>query len=194
MRTFIYSRVSTNNQTTTNQILEIKQRGYEVPDSRIVEEVISGTTQAMNRPQFKNLIDNKMEAGDKLVVLKLDRLGRDSIDVKQTVIYLQSKGIKVISLDLGEVDLTSPEGGLMFNIMSAFAEFERMRIIERTQEGLSRAKMEGKRLGRPEATKTKEIVQNAKQEGLSQSQASIKTGLSIATVKRHWNEKGVKPD
>ena len=93
MRTFIYSRVSTNNQTTTNQILEIKQRGYDVPDSRIVEEVISGTTQAMNRPQFKNLIDNKMEAGDKLVVLKLDRLGRDSIDVKQTVIYLQSKGI-----------------------------------------------------------------------------------------------------
>ena len=187
MRTFIYSRVSTNNQTTTNQILEIKQRGYEVPDSRIVEEVISGTTQAMNRPQFKNLIDNKMESGDKLVVLKLDRLGRDSIDVKQTVIYLQSKGIKVVSLDLGEVDLTSPEGGLMFNIMSAFAEFERMRIVERTQEGLARAKAEGKRLGRPEATKTREIVQNAKQEGLSQSQASIKTGLSIATIKRHWN-------
>ncbi len=187
MRTFIYSRVSTNNQTTTNQILEIKQRGYEVPDSRIVEEVICGTTQAMYRPQFKNLIDNKMESGDKLVVLKLDRLGRDSIDVKQTVIYLQSKGIKVISLDLGEVDLTSPEGGLMFNIMSAFAEFERMRIVERTQEGLARAKAEGKRLGRPEATKTRESVQNAKQEGLSQSQVSVKTGLSIATVKRHWN-------
>ena len=141
----------------------------------------------MCRPQFKNLIDNKMESGDRLVVLKLDRLGRDSIDVKQTVIYLQSKGIKVISLDLGEIELTSPEGGLMFNIMSAFAEFERMRIVERTQEGLARAKAEGKRLGRPEATQTKEIVHNAKQEGLSQSQASIKTGLSIATVKRHWN-------
>lgn len=87
-----------------------------------------------------------------------------------------SKGIKVISLDLGEVDLTSPEGGLMFNIMSWFAEFERMRIVERTQEGLARAKTEGKRLGRPEVTKTKEIVQNAKEAGLSQSQASIKTG------------------
>lgn len=47
MRTFIYSRVSTNNQTTINQILEIKQRGYDVADNRIVEEVISGTTQAI---------------------------------------------------------------------------------------------------------------------------------------------------
>ena len=100
------------------------------------------------------------------MVLKLDRLGRDSIDVKQTVIYLQSKGIKVISLDLGEIELTSPEGGLMFNIMNAFAEFERMRIVERTQEGLARAKTEGKRLGRPEATKTKEIVQNAKNKAI----------------------------
>lgn len=187
MRTFIYSRVSTGNQTTANQVLEIQQRGYEVPTNRVISEVISGTTQAMQRPLFKNLIDNQMESGDKLVVLKLDRLGRDSIDVKQTVLYLQSKGIKVVSLDLGEVDLTSPEGGLMFNILSAFSEFERMRIVERTQEGLARAKKEGKKLGRPEATQTREVVQRAKQEGLSQSKVSTKTGLSLATVKRHWN-------
>lgn len=187
MRTFIYCRVSTVDQTTDNQIVEIRNRGYDISDSRVVSETISGTVQAMQRPQFKNLVENKLEHGDKLVVLKLDRLGRDSIDVKQTVQLLQNKGIKVVSLDLGEVDLTSPEGALMFNILSAFSEFERMRIVERTQEGLSRAKAAGIKLGRPANPETFKKIQDCKERGMSQSKTAEELGLHISTIKRNWN-------
>ncbi|RDU77920.1 recombinase family protein [Aeromonas veronii] len=122
------------------------------------------------------------------LVLKLDRLGRDNIDVQTTITNLTERGIKVVSLDLPVSDLTSPEGKLMLQLMGAFAEFERNRIRERTQEGLQRAKAEGKALGRPVAVDTTEAVQRAKGEGLSQSKVSDKLGISLATVKRHWNK------
>ena len=72
-RTFAYCRVSTVEQTTDNQIQAIKTAGYNVASSRVISETVSGSTQAMQRPAFLNLIDNKMESGDTLVVLKLDR-------------------------------------------------------------------------------------------------------------------------
>lgn len=90
--------------------------------------------------------------------------------------------------DLPVGELTSANGKMMMQIFAAFAEFERNRIKERTREGLERARNEGKKLGRPEAKATTKVVQEAKQEGLSQSQAAHHLGLSIATVKRHWNK------
>ncbi|ANB69329.1 resolvase [Aeromonas veronii] len=186
-RIFAYCRVSTIEQTVENQVLEIAKRGYIVEPNRIIPETISGSTQASTRPEFKKLLE-KMEKGDTLVVLKLDRLGRDNIDVQTTISNLTGQGIKVVSLDLPVSDLTSPEGKLMLQLMGAFAEFERNRIRERTQEGLQRAKAEGKQLGRPVATDTTEEVQRAKADGLSQSKAAERLGLSLATVKRHWNK------
>ena len=186
-RTFAYCRVSTVEQTTENQVLEIANRGYTVEPHRVVTETISGSTQASTRPEFKKLLE-RMESGDTLVVLKLDRLGRDNIDVQTTITSLTERGIKVVSLDLPVSNLTSPEGKLMLQLMGAFAEFERNRIRERTQEGLQRAKAEGKQLGRPAAVDTTEAVQAAKRDGLSQSKASDKLGISLATVKRHWNK------
>lgn len=186
-RTFAYCRVSTVEQTTENQVIEIAKRGYTVEPRRVVTETISGSTQASTRPEFKKLLE-RMESGDTLVVLKLDRLGRDNIDVQTTITNLTERGIKVVSLDLPVSDLTSPEGKLMLQLMGAFAEFERNRIRERTQEGLQRAKAEGKALGRPVAVDTTEAVQRAKGEGLSQSKVSDKLGISLATVKRHWNK------
>ncbi|WP_198511692.1 recombinase family protein, partial [Bacillus subtilis] len=76
-----------------------------------------------------------LESGDMLVVLKLDRLGRDNIDVQQTIEMLIHKGVRVVSLDLPIPDLSSSEGKLMLRMFSAFAEFEKDRIRERTQEG-----------------------------------------------------------
>ena len=142
----------------------------------------------MKRGQFKTLVEHKLEAGDTLVVLKLDRLGRDNIDVQQTIERLKGLGVNLVSLDLPVADLTSSEGKLMLQMFSAFAEFERNRIRERTQEGLNRAKAEGKKLGRPEATGTTEKVQECKTKGLSQSVTAKALGLGIATVKRHWNK------
>lgn len=71
-------------------------------------------------------------------------------------------------------------------VINAVAEFERDLLIERTQSGLARAKAEGKKLGRPEATETRASVQNLKVQKFSQSQVAAKLGISLPTVKRHW--------
>ncbi|MCG6368730.1 recombinase family protein [Vibrio fluvialis] len=186
MRTFAYCRVSTTEQTTENQIQEIRKRGYDIPDNRVVSETVSGGVQSMKRTEFKMLVEHKLEAGDTLVVLKLDRLGRDNIDVQQTITMLMDKGIKVVSLDLPVSDLASSEGKLMLQLFSAFSEFEKNRIRERTQEGLQRAKKEGKVLGRPVAISTTNSIQKLKKSGLSQSQIVQQLGISLSTVKRHW--------
>jgi DNA invertase Pin-like site-specific DNA recombinase len=188
MRIFAYCRVSTTEQTTENQVIAIRQKGYEVINSRIVSETVSGSVEAMKREKFKMLINHKMEKGDMLVVLKLDRLGRDNIDVQSTINLLTGKGIKVVCLDLPVADLSSAEGKLMLQMFSAFAEFERNRIRERTKDGLERAKAHGKKLGRPVAKGTTASVQAKKSEGLSQSKTAEVLGLGIATVKRHWNK------
>lgn len=187
-RIFAYCRVSTVEQTTENQILAIRNAGYEVEENRVISETVSGSVLAMERKEFKTLVDHKLESGDTLVVLKLDRLGRDNIDVQQTIDALTAKGIKVVCLDLPVADLSSSEGKLMLQMFSAFAEFERNRIRERTQEGLNRAKAEGKKLGRPAAKGTTENVQRCKADGLSQSATAKELGIGIATVKRHWNK------
>lgn len=187
-RTFAYCRVSTTEQNATNQIGAIESAGYPVEEQRVISETISGSVQAMKRPAFKALVEHKLEAGDTLVVLKLDRLGRDNIDVQETITALQAKGIQVISLDLPAPDLTSANGKLMLQMFAAFAEFERNRIRERTNEGLQRAKREGKQLGRPEAKNTTKAVQDCKEKGLTQAQTAKATGFSIPTVKRHWHK------
>lgn len=186
MRTFAYCRVSTFDQDTEAQILAIRKAGYEVQDSRVISEVVSGGMQAMQRPEFKALVEHKLEAGDRLVVLKLDRLGRDSIDVQTTIKQLQEKQIEVVSLDLPVKNITGPEGMLMMQLMAAFAQFERERIKERTREGIERAKAKGKKMGRPAATETREAVAKAQREGLSQSKAAERLGLSTRTIKRYW--------
>lgn len=188
MRIFSYCRVSTTEQTTENQIIAIRQKGYEVSESRVISETVSGSVEAMKREKFKLLINHQMEGGDMLVVLKLDRLGRDNIDVQNTINLLTDKGVKVVCLDLPVADLSSAEGKLMLQMFSAFAEFERNRIRERTKEGLERAKAQGKKLGRPKANSTTLSVQAKKAEGLSQAKVAQALDLGIATVKRHWNK------
>lgn len=187
-RTFAYCRVSTTEQDTENQILAIRKAGYDIEPNRVISEQVSGSVQAMQRAEFKTLVEHKLEASDTLVVLKLDRLGRDNIDLQQTITMLTTKGIKVISLDLPVSDLTSSEGKLMLQLFSAFAEFERNRIRERTAEGLEKAKALGVKLGRPEAKATTMNIQAKKAEGLSQSKVARALGLSLPTVKRHWNK------
>ncbi|MDU1173627.1 MAG: recombinase family protein [Citrobacter freundii] len=188
-RTFAYCRVSTSEQSTENQIMAIRQAGYAVNDSRVISETVSGGVQAMQRKGFADMVTHKLEAGDQLVVLKLDRLGRDNIDVQQTITMLVDKGIDVVSLDLPVRNLSSAEGKLMLQMFSAFAEFEKSRIIERTKEGLVRARKEGKKLGRPVAADTLQRVQEARAKGLSQSKAALELNLSLPTIKRNWNIK-----
>jgi putative DNA-invertase from lambdoid prophage Rac len=149
-RTFAYVRVSTFEQETQNQIMEIEAAGFRVEPHRIITETISGSVAIVRRKGFSRLLD-KIEKGDVLIVTKLDRLGRDAIDVSTSVANLEQKGIRVYCLALGGVDLTSSAGKLTMGVINAVAQFERDLLIERTQAGLARAKSEGKTLGRPPA-------------------------------------------
>lgn len=185
MRIFAYCRVSTTEQTTENQILAIANAGYEIQSNRVISETISGSVKAMERPEFSRLVD-RLEDSDTLVVLKLDRLGRDAIDIQQTVERLRGLGIRLICLDLPISDLSSAEGILMLQMFGAFAEFERNKIRERTIQGLDRAKAEGKKLGRPPAQQTNRNVQDLKSQGLGQSEVARVLGIGLSTVKRHW--------
>ena len=152
-RTFAYARVSTIEQETENQIAEIKAAGFAVEQHRTIAETVSGSVAIAKRAGFSRLLD-KMEQGDVLIVTKLDRLGRDAIDVSSTVAKLEALGIRVHCLALGGVDLTSSAGKLTMGVINAVAQFERDLLIERTQAGLVRARAEGKRMGRPPALST----------------------------------------
>ena len=146
-RIFAYCRVSTTDQTTENQRREIEAAGFSVDKRRIVEESISGSVGAMDRPGFAKLVD-RLESGDALIVTKMDRLGRNAMDVRATVERLAGIGVRVHCLALGGVDLTSPAGKMTMGVICAVAEFERDLLIERTQSGLARVKAAGKVLGR----------------------------------------------
>jgi len=176
-RTFAYARVSTIQQETQNQINEIEAAGFAIESHRIIEETISGSMPISRRKGFKRLLD-KMEKKDILVVTKLDRLGRDAIDVSQTVAKLEKMGIKVHCLALGGVDLTSSAGKMTMGVINTVAQFERDLLIERTQSGLARAKSQGKNLGRPKALSE---LQNE----LAIQQ--LQEGQSIASIARHLN-------
>jgi putative DNA-invertase from lambdoid prophage Rac len=149
-RSFIYARVSTIDQNTENQVREIQAAGFAIDKHRIVEESISGSVAASERPQFAKLLD-RLESGDVLIVTKLDRLGRNAMDVRSTVERLETMGVRVHCLALGGVDLTSSAGKMTMQVLCAVAEFERDLLIERTQAGIARAKAEGKAMGRPSA-------------------------------------------
>ena len=147
-RTFAYLRVSTPEQTTENQVQEITASGFRVEPHRIVTETVSGSVAISQRTEFARLAD-RLEPGDVLVVTKLDRLGRNAMDVAATVASLAEAGIKVHCLSLGSVDLTSAAGKLTMYVINAVAEFERDLLIERTQAGLRRAMSQGRHPGRP---------------------------------------------
>ncbi|PLZ03028.1 resolvase [Burkholderia sp. WAC0059] len=146
-RTFLYARVSTAEQTTENQLLEARTAGFIVLPRHTVEETISGSVPAAERPGFSKLLD-RLDEGDILVVTKLDRLGRNTMDVLATVERLAEMGVHVHCLALKGVDLTSASGKLHMTVLAAVSQFERDLLIERTHAGLARARAEGKKFGR----------------------------------------------
>ena len=175
-RTFAYARVSTVDQTPENQIQEIKAAGFSIEPHRIITETISGSMAIAQREGFSKLLD-RMEKGDVLIVTKLDRLGRNAIDVSTTVAKLEEVGIRVHCLALGGVDLTSSAGKMTMNVINAVAQFERDLLIERTQSGLARAKAEGKPLVRPS------VLSAAQREDVKER---IKNGVAISSIAREF--------
>lgn len=175
-RTFAYIRISKPEQKLENQINEIKSAGFNIQPHRIITEVVSGSLPIMRRKEFIRLLD-KMEKADVLVVTKLDRLGRNAIDVIATIGKLEQIGIKVYCLALGGVDLTSPTGKMTMGVIAAVAEFERDLLIERTQAGLARAKAQGKSLGRPQI-----LLESQKKQVMEQ----LQQGKTITTIAKYF--------
>ncbi|WP_431226743.1 recombinase family protein [Burkholderia contaminans] len=175
-RTFAYARVSTSDQTTANQLREIEAAGFSVDKRRVVSESISGSVSADQRPGFAKLLD-RMEEGDVLIVTKLDRLGRNAMDVRATVEGLAERGIRVHCLALGGVDLTSAAGRMTMQVLNAVAEFERDLLIERTHAGIARAKAEGKAMGRPSALSNEQRADVLRE---------LDAGTSVAALARRF--------
>ena len=184
-RTFAYARVSTAGQTTENQVREIEAAGFKVDARRIVTETVSGSSSIDQRPGFAKLLD-RLERDDVLIVTKMDRLGRNAIDVAQTVAKLGDMGVRVHCLALGAVDLTSAAGKMTMGVINAVAQFERDLLIERTQSGLQRAKAEGTVLGRPATLDDRQraFVKAKLAEGMSVSELARQLTTSRQTIMR----------
>ena len=184
-RIFAYCRVSTVEQTYENQVHEIEAAGFCVDPRRVIAETVSGSVPAMERAGFRRLVD-RLDWDDVLIVTKLDRLGRNAMDVRTTIEQLAELKVRVHCLALGGADLTSPAGKMTMAVIAAVAEFERDLLIERTQAGLIRAKAQGKKLGRPSAlTPTQqESVRVRRQGGTSLRVLAKEFGVSCSAIQR----------
>jgi len=175
--TFAYLRVSKCDDvmTTANQRLELEQAGYRIDFWH--EDTISGSTNATGRPGFAAMLE-KMRDGETLIVSKLDRLGRDAVDVIATVRMLAERNIHILVHSLGGVDLSSPTGKLLVTMLAAVAEMERDLLIERTHAGIARARSEGKHIGRPFKTSAGQR---------SEMVASLAAGATVSAVARKYS-------
>ncbi|WP_165185090.1 recombinase family protein [Caulobacter soli] len=135
-----YARVSTEDQTTDLQLDALKAAGCHP----IFQDTISGASR--KRAGLEQALAT-IKPGGRLVVWKLDRLGRDFRDLNDIADELHARGAHFISLTEG-IDTSSPVGEVIFRLLSVFADFERGVIIERTRAGLRAARARGVRLGR----------------------------------------------
>lgn len=140
-RTFGYARVSTDDQEMTLQIAALERYGVD----HIFSEHASGKT-VVKRKELARVL-KQMRGGDVLVVWKLDRLGRNMLEILELVEELKEKKILLVSLT-ENVDTTSPMGRAFFQIAMVFAELERNMIAERTKAGMAAARAAGKVFGR----------------------------------------------
>jgi DNA invertase Pin-like site-specific DNA recombinase len=177
---FGYARVSTIEQNLSLQMDALKAAGCD----EVITDEASGKN--ANRPGLTNLLNNKLRAGDDLVVWRLDRLGRSLKDLIELVNNFENKGIKFNSLT-ESINTGTNSGKLIFNIFASLAEFERNLIRERTVAGLSAARARGKLGGRPRIANTKinAAVQLYNQKKLTIDEICKTIGISKATLYKY---------
>lgn len=177
-----YIRVSSIGQDLATQEQYMKDKGV----IKVFGEKRSGS-EMEERRALQECIEFVRE-GDTLHISKLDRLARNTKDALTVLEQLVEKNITIVLGDIGTVDNT-PAGKLVFTMFSAFAEFERNRILERTNEGREKAKKKGVQFGQPKKTKLSPVVRHWIEEvekgTISQPKASEMAGVSLATFKRH---------
>ena len=150
MATAIYARVSTKDQTTDNQVEQLKQvaakAGWSV--SAVYADVISGSKGREQRPELDAMLKavTRREI-DRVMVWSVDRLGRSLQDLVSTMQEIQAAGADLY-LHQQSIDTSTPAGKALFQMCGVFAEFEREMIRERVKAGLERTKAKGTKLGR----------------------------------------------
>jgi DNA invertase Pin-like site-specific DNA recombinase len=184
-RAAIYARVSTDGQNTDNQVLELRsyaeRNGWSVAE--YIDHGVSGAKES--RPALDRLMtDARLRRFDLVLVWRLDRFGRSLRHIVTALDELHARGVSFVSLNEG-IDLSTPAGKLQLHILAALAEFERGRIRERIHAGLSRARSQGKRLGRRPAIHPHSAAQHLVAD-LSISGADVARRLGVAkeTVNR----------
>ncbi|HAU4888715.1 resolvase [Aeromonas allosaccharophila] len=175
-----YLRVSTGEQSIGAQRHSIEQT-HKV-ETWFADEGVSGAVKALQRPGFAELF-KFIRKGDTLIVPAVDRLGRNTIDVLNTVEALQDKGVSIISLREG-FDLSTPIGKAMLTMLAAVAELERSNIKTRQMAGIAKAKAEGKALGREKTIDDAAVAIWRKKNSASIKLTAEHFGISLASVKR----------
>ncbi len=183
-RVALYARVSTlAGQSPEMQLVELREyaarRGLEVLEEYVDHGVsgIKGSRPALNRL----MADAKQRRFDVVACWKLDRFGRSVAHVVVALAELEALGIAFVSLK-DNLDLGTPSGRFMFQIIAAFAELERAMIAERVRAGLQNAKRKGKKLGRPPVALDRARIARLRASGASMWAISAQLGVSLATV------------
>lgn len=178
--TYGYVRVSTDEQTVENQKRELSEI-YNI-DRWFEDHAVSGSTKGLQRDGMGELLI-VAHKDDVIVTSAIDRLGRDTVDVLETVEALKSKGSTIITKREG-FDLSTPTGKAMLTIMSALAELEKANIKERQMAGIKRARAEGKHIGRSKTVEYSKVKQWREANNASIKVTAEYFGISSATVKR----------
>lgn len=174
-----YARVSTAKQDLQSQINALQAENCQV----IYQDKLSGRDN--QRPQFLKLL-SKLKAGDILVVTKLDRLARSTQEALKIIKDLFDREVTVNILNLGRIENT-PTGKLIYTVFSAFADFERDLIVERTQEGKALARQNGTlKDGRPPKYKKAQLDHAlALKRDHTYTEITAMTGISKSTLIRY---------
>lgn len=175
MRLFGYARVSTSQQSLDIQVKALKAEG--VKADRIFSDKVTGSH--TNRDGLR-LLRIKVEEGDVILVKKLDRLGRDTIDMIQLIKEFDDMGVAIRFLDDG-ISTEGTMGKMVVTILSAVAQAERQRILERTNEGRIEAKAKGVKLGRKQ-TVDRDKIQALREEGLGATDIARQMKIGRSTV------------
>jgi len=175
MRLFGYARVSTSQQSLDIQIKTLQESG--VKESRIFTDKVSGSH--VNREGL-HMLRVKVEKGDVILVKKLDRLGRDTADMIQLIKEFDDMGVAIRFLDDG-INTEGTMGKMVVTILSAVAQAERQRILERTNEGRIEAKAKGIKFGR-KRTIDRERIQKLHDTGMGATDISRQMGIGRSTV------------
>ena len=186
MRVALYARVSTNNgqQSPEMQLVEMREfaehRGWTIAGEFV--DHASGSTDS--RPALNDMMAAaKRRKFDALVCWKLDRVGRSLRHLVNLLAEFEALGIAFVSLR-DNVDLTTPAGRLMFQVIGAMAEFERSLTVERVRAGLQNARAKGTKLGRPRRAFRPERVIELRAKGMAWQAIADELGVGVATLYR----------